>query len=310
MMKFPIQNLNKMLNINIWEKMLKLIKRTNRDKFVFFVLSIIIIGFCFDIFLEISNMIFFTYTMILAIVIYSNEKVFLGINDIRLWELLIGIIIVLSSFILVTPIKHMFFPKTRVFGVFNAGIFITGYFICFYGIRNYRKTYPYHVFYISLVTINGLWGIILNDFGQKYISPISASITYSLLKSFGYPVDINGTTITIYTLSSKSISATIAGSCSGAQGMTLSAIMLIGLMIGTNLSYKSRFFYIVLGVGIMFFLNIIRLCIIYISAYHYDTEGLNMAHEWVGNIIFMVFILSYWVVIERQISKNKLKTAE
>jgi len=63
----------------------------------------------------------------------------------------------------ITPIKWHFVPNTRVFGVFNGGIFIIGYFLLFYGLRKYRTVLPFLIFYGVLVTLNGTWGFVVNN---------------------------------------------------------------------------------------------------------------------------------------------------
>jgi|GEM_PF-5689973 len=279
-------------------------------KFYIFFYTTISIAFILDYYIMQVSFAFFSYTLIFALSLLINDKKIHDLNNIKFWEFLVGAVIMISSFTLVTPIKHLFFPNTRDFGVFNGGIFIIGYFIIFYGIREYRTISPFILFYGTLVTLNGLWGFIINDFAQRSISPISSFLTYSFLKTLGYPVSLNHTTITIITQSGRTISATIAGPCSGIEGMTLSAVMLTGLLIGAPIKYLWRAMFVITGVIIMFFVNILRLLLIFIATYYWGYDGLNLTHEWLGNILFLMFILSYWHIIDKKFIKRRMISVE
>ena len=146
----------------------------------------------------------------------------------------------------------------------------------------------------------------MNDFAESYISPISSHLAYSFLIWLGYPVTISGTTITVVSQSGQNVSATVAGACSGIEGMVITTIMLIGLLMGSKMKYWLRTILVVVGALTMFFLNALRLSLIFISAYYWGHEGLNISHHWLGNIIFLVFILGYWYLIDKYFIRKKV----
>ena len=291
------------LNYDVWGYISERFKISPKKKFDLFFYSLILIAFFLDYFLIYSTLVFFSYTLIFAISIMLNEKKFYEIKEERLWEFLVGIFIIISSFTIVTPIKWYFAPHTRIFGVVNGGIFIIGYFIVFYGCKRYKTVLPFHLFYGILIIIHGMGNLIIGDFAERYISPISSILTYSFLNWLGYSVSISGTTITIVTQKGNLISATVAGACSGIQGMTLSTIMLTGLFIGSKVKYKWRVFTIIIAVFIVFFINIFRLSLIFISAYYWNYRGFDIGHKWFGTILFLTFIIFYWYMIDRKFNK-------
>ena len=273
-----------------------------KRKFDIFFYSLLIIAFLLDSYFIRSTYVFFSYTMIFGITLLLNDKKFYDIS-VSLWEFLIGVFIIVSSFTLVTPVKWYFVPGTRVFGVFNGGVLIVGYFVIYYGLKRYKTVLPFLLFYGILVTVNGTKGILIGDFAEQYISPVSSGLAYGLLNWLGYPVSISGTTITIITQDGTPISATVAGACSGIQGMSLATIMLVGLFIGSKIKYLMRSFFVVVAVIIVFFINVVRLTLIFISGYYWGHEGFELGHSWYGTLFFLAFILSYWYLIDKMFSR-------
>ncbi len=292
------------LNYDVWGYLSRRFDVSPKKKFDVFFYSLIFIAFVLDFFIIKANFGFFSYTLIFGIAVMLNDKKFHEIKEVRFWEFLLGLLIIVSSFTIVTPIKWQFVPGTRVFGVFNGGVFVIGYFISFYGLRRYRIVLPFLIFYGALVVLNGTWGFVVDDFAREYIAPIASHMAYSFLKWLGYPVSISGTTITIISQKGVPISATVAGACSGIEGMTLSTVMLIGLLMGSGMKYVWRLVVVIAGAFTMFFINILRLSLTFMAAYYWGHEGLNLAHQWLGNILFLVFILVYWYGIDRYLIKK------
>jgi len=284
---------------DVWTPIMQKFYLDQKKKFNLFFYSLLLLSFLLDFYLVQSSFAFFSYTLIFGIAMMLNEKRFYYIEGVMVWEFLLGIFGIIASFTLVTPIKWHFVPGTRIFGVFNGGIIIISYFILFYGLKQYRIVFPFLVFYGALITLNGIWGFFVNDFAEMYIAPISSHLAYFFLISLGYPVSISGTTITIISQSGTPVSATVAGACSGIEGMTLSAVMLIGLLMGSKMKYLYRATLIIIAATILFFLNALRISLIFIFAYYYGNRGLLISHQWLGNILFLIFIMLYWYSIEK-----------
>ena len=288
------------MNYDVWGYLSEKFRISPKLKFDVFFYSMIGIAFLLDAYLINSSFVFFAYTLIFGISMMINDRKFYEIKEIRLWEFFLGILTVISSFTIVTPIKWHFVPNTRVFGVFNGGILIIGYFILFYGLRKHKIVIPFLAYYFLLMLLHGSWNILVKDFAETYISPVSSHLAYSVLKVFGYPASISGTTISIVTNNGTPISATVAGPCSGIESMTLSTIMLIGLFIGSKIKYVWRTLIVAVAIVVVFFINVFRLSLIFIAAYYWGRSGFNLGHTWFGTILFMTFILSYWYLITKK----------
>ena len=293
-------NFLSLMNYDVWSYLSEKFDISPKKKFNLFFYSLIILAFLLDMYVIQSSFVFFAYTLIFGISMMINDKKFYEIKDVTLWELLLGLVGIISAFTIVTPIKWHFFPQTRVFGVFNGGILILGYFVLFYGLRKYKTVLPFLVYYFLLMLLHGSWNFVVKDFAERYISPISSHLAYSILKWLGYPASISGTTISIITQNGNTISATVAGPCSGIESMTLSTIMLVGLFIGSSIKYLWRTIIIVIAIFTVFFINVFRLSLIFIAAYYWEYTGFELGHTWFGTVLFMTFILSYWYVITKK----------
>ena len=297
-------DLIKIMNYNVWGYINKSLKITPHKRFNLIVYGLIIIGFIMNVFLTPVSFSFFSWILIFSLVLLLNEKKFHNIKKVYLWEVLIGIIIILSSFIFVTPVKWYFYPNTRTFGVLNGTVVIVGYFICAYGIRKYNIAFPYILFYVSLVVsyilLNPTNNSLLYKIGAVYIAPVTAYLAYNTLKFFGYPVSIYGTIITIISKNGVPLSATIAAACSGIESMFITTILLLGLFMGSQLKYQWRIILISGGVMFMYIINIFRIFIIFVAGYYYGQNGIQTVHTFAGSLFFITFILTYWHIINRK----------
>ena len=250
-----------------------------------------------------TSLLFFTYTFMWLMIVYINKESLKGIDDQELWELTLAILIAVISLFFLTPIKHIYFPQTKNFGVINAGLIIIPVFIAFFGVKNYKKTIPLMLFYLLVIVINGTWSLVFNEIAAVYLAPTSAYGAYTILTLLGYSATINGTTITIITQNGGTISATVASACSGIMGMFLSIIILTGLMMGTNIDYLKRIIFITVGAITMFCINMIRLALIFIAAYYWGRSGLDLGHEWFGTILFLAFVIGYYSILDKKFNK-------
>ena len=276
---------------------LNVFKNNFFDVFLFISISIaVFLGY-------ITSLLFFTYTFMWLMIVYINKDSLKKIDDQELWEFILALLITIFSLFFLTPIKHIYFPQTKNFGVINAGLIILSVFMIFFGVKNYKKTIPLILFYLLVIVINGTWSLVFNKVAENYLAPLSAHGAYTILTLFGYPSTINGTTITIITQNGESISATVASSCSGIMGMFLSIIILTGLMMGTNIDYLKRIIFIMVGAITMFCINMIRLALIFIAAYYWGRSGLDLGHEWFGTILFLTFVIGYYSIIDKKFNK-------
>ena len=299
------------MNYEVWEYISERLKISPERKMQIFLIAVVLLSLLLEIIIggwaenlpESVNGFSLTISTILWMIgIMMNPKPFYKIDNVYVWEIIIGILMVLSAFTIVTPIKHVYYPGTRDFGVLNGGIVLLGVFVIFYGIKNYKLSIPYILIYLIFIILNLLWNVLGSSVVGRYLAKVSSYVAYQVLRSIGYNVSLNGTTISIVTINGGIISATIAGLCSGVEGITFSIVVLVLLFIGSSVNYKWRIITILIASLIMFLLNILRIVFIFIFAYYYGQEGLKEAHAWLGNVIFLLFILSYWYLIDKKMN--------
>ncbi len=306
-----VDKLRAFLEFDVWGYLMKKYSVTYALKLKIFSISSLAISFILEIIIMINSAqipeAIASFSLTIATVLWIvginiNSKSFNEIKQIYLWEIVIGALIIISAFTLVTPIKHIFYPETRNFGILNGGVVIFGVFIIFYGIRNVKVVFPYGFLYGAFMFLNLLWNTLGYSFLGSYLALVSSKEAYNILSALGYPVSISNTTITIISRHGNPISATISGLCSGIEGITFSILIMILLFMGSNIRYKWRVISIIIASFLMFIINILRIVLIFITAYYYEYEGLTKAHAWLGDILFIAFVIPYWYIIDRKLN--------
>ena len=249
---------------------------------------------------------FFLYALVYGLVIYLNKENYDSLPNPKSWEVIFGFVVIIVAF-LSTPIKWIFFPETRIFGVFNYYLFLVGVTFLFYPITNFKKIYGPMILLGALVFINSFWPMgNLLALSEKYISPSLASLTAWFLGPF-YP-SIYAEGITIFTSSG---SLEIAGSCSGINSVVLYGFIASALVAGIKSTIPRKIVCIIGGIGGAFLINIARINILVI-ALNNGRESFDFIHGWIGYALFTIFVGVYWwlsfrCILEEHKKENHLE---
>ena len=287
----------------------KKLKIPSREE-MFFILCVAVGVFVYLFAQEISTtgegdlgIILFTFVLMYGIIVFSNKKLLSVIEDVEIWEIIFGVLIILFSYYGVGLIKQSLGLGFR-FGVTNTVIFLAGLTIVFYGIRRLDVTWAFFLLLAALSVANIVFigNSPIDILAGRTLAPLEASWVSSLLNAFGYKTTVEGTSTVVF-LDRYAVIA-IGGECTGIQGMTLYTTLTGGMMIGTGIPYKKRAIFLCVGAAILFLLNFLRLVILSLVAYHYGMAEMYSVHEWLGGVIFLIFVFFFWVlVIGREIRK-------
>ncbi|WMW25441.1 archaeosortase C [Methanolobus sediminis] len=162
------------------------------------------------------------------------------------------------------------------FGLYISSVF-TGLYLIFYSFFGYFNIDFLHLFDHYLVLMP----------------------TVAIIKLFGIPVEIIATeTVILY--GAETMTITIGGPCSGLYSMFL----LIGIVAGYSrmekMDIKRTFGLLVFAVLIAYFANLIRVIILYITAYLYGMDIMMIVHTHVGWMIFAATAGAIMYIINRK----------
>ncbi len=310
---------------NIWEKFIgkidsfmdkiylgKKFKIPHREE-IFFVLCIVAASVVYFFAPETNitgegsiGIVVFTFILMYGIIVFSNKKLLSVIEDVEIWEIIFGVLIVLFSYYGVGLIKQSVGIGFR-FGVTNTVFFLAGLTIAFYGIRRLDVTWAFFLLLGALAIANMVFigNSPIDILADRTLAPLEASWVSSLLNTLGYKTTVSyGQTVSTVIFQDRYARIPIAGACTGIQGMTLYTTLTGGMMIGTGIPYKKRAIFLCVGAAILFLLNFLRLVILSLVAYHYGMAEMYSVHEWLGGVIFLIFVFFFWVlVIGREIRK-------
>lgn len=253
------------------------------------------------------SIIVLTFIMVYGVIVHSSKNILSEIRGIKIWEILIGSALIIFSYFGVGIIKEHAGIKSS-FGVSNTIVFLAGITMLFYGLRRLDKLWGFYALLIAIALSNIVFigDSVFDDLAGEILAPLEAGWLSSLLNFLGYKTHvIYGREVSTVIFEDRYARVPIAGACTGIQGMTLYTTLTAGLLIGTKIAYRRRVVYLIVGALILFFLNFLRLLILSLVAYHYGMQKMYEVHEWLGGVIFMIFIVIFWIlVIGRDLRKG------
>lgn len=139
-----------------------------------------------------------------------------------------------------------------------------------------------------ILSVTGIAGII-----QDYIIPLEVKFVAAILLFLKIEVVASDRLIVLYQQGIEVFRAQIIWSCIGWQ-----SIVLLLVTLGTGLSghyvFRSKLETIVLGLLGTFWINIIRIVIIYILGYYFGQLPAVIFHNFASTLTLMIWLFFYW----------------
>jgi len=201
--------------------------------------------------------------------------------------------LIIGIFVMAIDILYNVLTESSL-GTLDSMIFIIGAsLVAMSTNRKDLKQLGEFVFYISSIftalylVFYTLFGYLEIDFIHLFDHFFVLMPTVALLKIIGIPVDIVAIeTITIY--GSEPMTIVIGGPCSGLYSMFL----LIGIVAGYSriekMDIRQSVLMLLFAVAIAYLANLVRVFILYLTAYFYGLDTMSVVHTHLGWIIFAV----------------------
>lgn len=164
-------------------------------------------------------------------------------------------------------------------------------------------TLPFFVTSQDLITrILSITGI--SDMIQSYIIPIEVKLVIAMLQLLGIPAIGDGRLIVLQKGGLEVFRAQIIWSCIGWQ-----SVVLLGYTLTTGVSGKhtleSRIEAIVIGLMGTFWVNIIRIVIIYLLGFYFGQLPAFIFHNFLGTLMVVAWLFFYWWLVYTFILEEK-----
>ncbi|MCS7125447.1 MAG: exosortase/archaeosortase family protein [Aigarchaeota archaeon] len=162
----------------------------------------------------------------------------------------------------------------------------------------------FNEFFTSVVKSIGLWYFI-----DRYISPIVAAMTSSMLQLMNIKASFSGSIV--YIIKSTEIMALyIAWNCIGWQSLVIfSAISYLSLR-DSRLPRLEKLVIIILGLEGTLLINIFRIALVGLVAVYFGKLHAILFHDYIGSLISFGWLLGFWYLFSHKSSRESLEDEE
>jgi exosortase/archaeosortase family protein len=212
---------------------------------------------------------------------------------------LFGLLVTASSFFFYYVLV-LFFSTAAFYGAANYCVYLLGLFLIFFDLNALKEAFS-PLFLIAAAMSSNLVSNIIEPFFNPYI-PSFASFIASILKTIGIGVRISAgspTTMTLQTLKGP-LQLLFVWGCVGFASLFVFSIILVVVLAETPGNVKTKALWAVPGILGTFFLNILRIVLIFVTDYFYGHDVGAKVHYFIGYIFFIVWITIFLYIFQKK----------
>ncbi|WP_406661214.1 archaeosortase C [Methanolobus sp. ZRKC3] len=199
--------------------------------------------------------------------------------------------IVLGLFIVFSDLLYNFITHSSL-GTLDSMTFFLGISLIAFGINKPQLhslgefgAYISAVFIALFLIFYSMFGALKIDFLHLFDHYLVLMPTVAMIKILGIPVEIIATeTVTLY--GAEPMTIVIGGPCSGLYSMFLLVGIVAGYSRMEKMDFRKSLQLLGFAVLVAYIANLVRVLILYISAYLYGIDVMMMVHTHIGWMIF------------------------
>lgn len=219
---------------------------------------------------------------------------------------LLGILLILASFLLYFPLVRIF-PDTAFYGAANYATYILGLFLAFFDIHVLKEAFT-PLFLIVATTMTSFASELAEPALSPYVLPNMASLIVTITRAIGIRTELRSLSfqiITIYTPKGP-VSASFIWGCVGFASALIFSIILVIVLFEETCTLRTKILWSTIGLIGVFFLNIFRVVMIFITDYIYGYEAGAQVHYFIGYAIFITWIGIFFYAFSRRHGKTPI----
>lgn len=166
-------------------------------------------------------------------------------------------------------------------------------------------TLPFYITFnellTSIVKSIGLWYFI-----DRYISPIVAAMTSSMLQLMNIKASFNGPIVYIIE-PTENIALYIAWNCIGWQSLVIFTAISYLALKDSRLPRFEKFIIIILGLEGTLLINILRIALVGLVAAYLGKLHAIIFHDYIGSLISFGWLLGFWYLFSHKSSGEGLE---
>jgi len=193
------------------------------------------------------------------------------------------------------------FPGTRGFGLFDMLVAFISVCIAFYGLKALRH-FVLPTAYLSIMIIGYQLEFAITE--VAFLENFLANLMVSLLNILTIGASANGNMVTVYSRGGP-FQLVIDAPCTGIKGMLAYGSLAVLMILDVKATYRRKALCAIVGLVGTFFMNILRLLIIFVACYFFGIETAYEVHTYLGYSIFIVWVIVFWTVAFKYLLPSK-----
>jgi len=211
----------------------------------------------------------------------------------------VGLILMLASFFVYYAVA-LFYPQAQSYGVANYTVYLVGLFLAFFQISALKQSFT-TLFLIVATTASNFVGKRI-EFLLEPLVPYFVQIMAFILMVLGIPAKLgNPTTFILKIRGGQTLM--------GIHSFLAFAIIIVVTMMEDPSSLRTKVIWSVAGIIGTFFVNIVRVSLIFVVIHYFGYERWSEIHTPIGYVLFLVWLALFFLIFsKRQAILSKLQT--
>lgn len=220
---------------------------------------------------------------------------------------LLGLTLMLASFFVYYAVV-LFFPSSQFYGVANYTVYVVGLFLFFFQVSALKESFTTLFLIVAAVSspYAGKWMEVYLEPWVPYFVQIMGFILWIL----GIPAKIvNPRLFRLQMPDGDVLFLGIEAGCMGIYSFLIFATIIVVTMAENPSSLRTKLLWSVAGVIGTFFINIVRVSLIFVVIYYFGYKDWGKIHTNIGYILFITWLAFFFLIFsKRQAILSKLQT--
>lgn len=219
---------------------------------------------------------------------------------------IMGLILMSASFFVYYAVAF-FYPFAQFYGVANYTVYIVGLFLLFFPVSALKESFT-TLFLIVGAVGSGFVGKWM-EFSMEPLIPYFVQIMGVVLWILGIPATIsNPNTFSLQMPDGDVLHLGIEAGCMGIYSFLTFAIVIVVVLIEDSSNLRTKSLWSVAGVIGTFFVNIVRVSLIFVVIYYFGYKDWGKIHTNIGYILFIAWLAFFFLMFsKRQVILSKLQ---
>ena len=182
------------------------------------------------------------------------------------------------------------FALHKEFGLIDMTVSIAAIVIAFYGVRAWR------FFVVPALYL----GILIGGYQLESSLPAftgleiwEATLMANFMSSIGVSTSVDGNIVNLVAPAGI-ISLQVASACTGIKGILAFGMLSSMAVLDVKVSVKRLILILSIGFIGVFFMDLVRLAVIFLSFFYLGTAAGEVVHIYLGYAVFIIWVVAYW----------------